>query len=64
MSPRRPPNAFHRTAACAAAFGFQRVAKRLQPADPTLGARGLRPVVAQIGRRFEQGLELFQAIPG
>ena len=41
-----------------------RLARDVIAADPTLGARGLRPVVAQIGRRFEQGLELFRAIPG
>jgi ATP-dependent DNA helicase RecG len=41
-----------------------RLARDVIAADPTLSARGLRPVVAQIGRRFEQGLELFRAIPG
>jgi ATP-dependent DNA helicase RecG len=41
-----------------------RLARDVIAADPTLGARGLRPVVAQIGRRFERGLELFRAIPG
>jgi len=40
------------------------LARDVIAADPTLGARGLRPVVAQIGRRFERGLELFRAIPG
>jgi ATP-dependent DNA helicase RecG len=32
--------------------------------DPTLEAKALRPVVAEIGRRFERGLEMFRAIPG
>jgi len=32
--------------------------------DPTLEAKALRPVVGEIGRRFERGLELFRAIPG
>jgi ATP-dependent DNA helicase RecG len=32
--------------------------------DPNLEAKALRPVVAEIGRRFERGLELFRAIPG
>ena len=32
--------------------------------EKALQARGLSPVVAQIGRRFERGLELFRAIPG
>jgi len=41
-----------------------RLARDVIAADPTLSARGLRPVVAQIGRRFERGLELFRAIPG
>ncbi len=41
-----------------------RLARDVIAADPTLAARGLRPVVAQIGRRFEKGLELFRAIPG
>jgi ATP-dependent DNA helicase RecG len=41
-----------------------RLARDVIAADPTLSARGLRPVVAQIGRRFERGLELFQAIAG
>ncbi|MBZ5545735.1 MAG: DNA helicase RecG, partial [Acidobacteriia bacterium] len=41
-----------------------RLARDVIAADPTLAARGLRPVVAQIGRRFERGLELFRAIPG
>jgi len=41
-----------------------RIARETIAADPTLGGRGLRPVVAEIGRRFERGLELFRAIPG
>jgi ATP-dependent DNA helicase RecG len=41
-----------------------RLARDVIAADPVLAARGLRPVVAQIGRRFERGLELFRAIPG
>ena len=41
-----------------------RLARDVIAADPTLAAPGLRPVVAQIGRRFERGLELFRAIPG
>jgi ATP-dependent DNA helicase RecG len=41
-----------------------RLARDVIAADPTLSAPGLRPVVAQIGRRFERGLELFRAIPG
>jgi ATP-dependent DNA helicase RecG len=41
-----------------------RLARDVIAADPTLSARGLRPVVAQIGRRFEHGLELFRAIAG
>ena len=41
-----------------------RLARDVIAADPTLSARGLRPVVAQIGRRFERGLELFRAISG
>ena len=41
-----------------------RLARDVIAADPTLSAPGLRPVVAQIGRRFEKGLELFRAIPG
>jgi ATP-dependent DNA helicase RecG len=32
--------------------------------DPNLEAKALRPVVAEIGRRFERGLEMFRAIPG
>jgi ATP-dependent DNA helicase RecG len=41
-----------------------RIARDTIANDPTLEARGLRPVVAEIGRRFERGLELFRAIPG
>ncbi len=41
-----------------------RLARETIAADPTLAARELRPVVAEIGRRFERGLELFRAIPG
>jgi ATP-dependent DNA helicase RecG len=41
-----------------------RLARDVIAADPTLSAPGLRPVVVQIGRRFERGLELFRAIPG
>ncbi|MEK6769328.1 MAG: ATP-dependent DNA helicase RecG [Gemmatimonadota bacterium] len=41
-----------------------RLARETVAADPTLSARGLQPVVAEIGRRFERGLELFRAIPG
>ncbi|MBI1723375.1 MAG: ATP-dependent DNA helicase RecG [Gemmatimonadetes bacterium] len=41
-----------------------RLARETITADPTLSAKGLRPVVVEIGRRFERGLELFRAIPG
>jgi ATP-dependent DNA helicase RecG len=41
-----------------------RIARETIAADPTLEGRGLRPVVTEIGRRFERGLELFRAIPG
>jgi ATP-dependent DNA helicase RecG len=41
-----------------------RLSRDVIAADPTLSARGLRPVVAQIGRRFDRGLELFREIPG
>ncbi len=41
-----------------------RLARETIAADPTLAARGLRPVVLEIGRRFERGLEFFRAIPG
>jgi ATP-dependent DNA helicase RecG len=41
-----------------------RLARDIIGADPALRAPGLRPVVTQIGRRFERGLELFRAIPG
>ncbi len=40
------------------------IARETIAADPSLEARGLRPVVGEIGRRFERGLELFRAIPG
>ncbi|HEY2805059.1 MAG TPA: ATP-dependent DNA helicase RecG [Gemmatimonadales bacterium] len=40
------------------------IARETIAADPTLEARALRPVVTEIGRRFERGLELFRAIPG
>jgi ATP-dependent DNA helicase RecG len=41
-----------------------RLARETIAADPQLRAKALRPVVAEIGRRFERGLELFRAIPG
>ncbi|MBI4541653.1 MAG: ATP-dependent DNA helicase RecG [Gemmatimonadetes bacterium] len=41
-----------------------RLAREAIADDPHLGAPALRPVVAEIGRRFERGLELFRAIPG
>jgi ATP-dependent DNA helicase RecG len=41
-----------------------RIARETIAADPTLSGRTLRPVVTEIGRRFERGLELFRAIPG
>jgi ATP-dependent DNA helicase RecG len=41
-----------------------RLARDVIAGDPALSAPGLRPVVAEIGRRFESGLELFRAIPG
>jgi ATP-dependent DNA helicase RecG len=41
-----------------------RLARETIAADPTLAGRALRPVVTEIGRRFERGLELFRAIPG
>jgi len=41
-----------------------RLARDVIASDPTLGARALRPVMMEIGRRFERGLELFRAIPG
>jgi ATP-dependent DNA helicase RecG len=41
-----------------------RLAREAIADDPDLGAAALRPVVAEIGRRFERGLELFRAIPG
>jgi ATP-dependent DNA helicase RecG len=40
------------------------IARETIAQDPTLEAKALRPVVAEIGRRFERGLELFRAIPG
>jgi len=40
------------------------LARETIAADPSLEARGLRPVVTEIGRRFERGLEMFRAIPG
>jgi ATP-dependent DNA helicase RecG len=40
------------------------LARAVIAADPQLQARALRPVVAEIGRRFERGLELFRASPG
>ncbi len=40
------------------------IARETIASDPSLEAKGLRPVVAEIGRRFERGLELFRAIPG
>jgi len=41
-----------------------RLARAAIQADPSLSAPALRPVVTEIGRRFERGLELFRAIPG
>ena len=41
-----------------------RLARDAIKADPSLSAPALQPVVAEIGRRFERGLELFRAIPG
>ncbi len=41
-----------------------RLAREAIQADPSLAAPALQPVVAEIGRRFERGLELFRAIPG
>ncbi len=38
-----------------------RLARDVIAADPALRSPGLRPVVAQIGRRFEKGLALFRA---
>jgi len=40
------------------------IARETIARDPTLEAKALRPVVGEIGRRFERGLELFRAIPG
>ena len=41
-----------------------RLAREAIRTDPSLGAPALQPVVVEIGRRFERGLELFRAIPG
>jgi ATP-dependent DNA helicase RecG len=41
-----------------------RLARDTIAVDPTLSSPDLGPVVAEIGRRFERGLELFKAIPG
>jgi ATP-dependent DNA helicase RecG len=41
-----------------------RLARAAIQADPSLSAPALQPVVTEIGRRFERGLELFRAIPG
>ena len=41
-----------------------RLARDAIQADPSLSAPALQPVVVEIGRRFERGLELFRAIPG
>jgi RecG-like helicase len=41
-----------------------RLAREAIQADPSLSAPVLQPVVAEIGRHFERGLELFRAIPG
>jgi ATP-dependent DNA helicase RecG len=41
-----------------------RLARDTIAVDPTLSSPDLRTVVAEIGRRFERGLELFKAIPG
>jgi len=40
------------------------IAREAIARDPGLEGKALRPVVAEIGRRFERGLELFRAIPG
>jgi ATP-dependent DNA helicase RecG len=40
------------------------IARQTIADDPSLEAKALRPVVTEIGRRFERGLELFRAIPG
>jgi ATP-dependent DNA helicase RecG len=41
-----------------------RLAREAIQADPSLSAPALQKVVAEIGRHFERGLELFRAIPG
>lgn len=41
-----------------------RLAREAIAQDPALEERALRPLVLEIGRRFERGLELFQAIAG
>jgi ATP-dependent DNA helicase RecG len=41
-----------------------RLAREAIQADPSLTSPALQPVVAEIGRHFERGLELFRAIPG
>ncbi len=41
-----------------------RLARDVIAGDPTLEAKALRPVVGEIGRRFERGLEMFRAIAG
>ena len=41
-----------------------RLAREAIAADPSLSSPALQPVVAEIGRHFERGLELFRAIPG
>jgi ATP-dependent DNA helicase RecG len=41
-----------------------RLARDVIQHDPSLRAPALRPVVDEIGRHFERGLELFRAIPG
>jgi ATP-dependent DNA helicase RecG len=41
-----------------------RLAREAIQADPSLSAPALQPVVTEIGRHFERGLELFRAIPG
>jgi ATP-dependent DNA helicase RecG len=41
-----------------------RLAREAIQADPSLSSPALQPVVAEIGRHFERGLELFRAIPG
>jgi ATP-dependent DNA helicase RecG len=41
-----------------------RLAREAIQSDPSLSSPALQPVVAEIGRHFERGLELFRAIPG